>query len=104
MSAPWPVHERFMSERELERRQLDRHRGATAVGVLRSDRPAMSFDDRAGDREPQARSLSASGGIGAVEALEDPVLAAFGQPRSGVADLDPDAAILPRDRDGDRRL
>src|SRR6185437_10874112 len=104
MSGAWPVHECFMSERRLERRQLDRHRGPSAVGVLRADRAAVGFDDRAGDREPESRSLPAPGGIGAVEALEDPVLAAFRQPRSGIADLDPGPAILLRDRDRDRRL
>src|SRR5258706_4031001 len=90
--------------RSSERGQVDRHHSTPALGVRRPDRAAVGLDDRASDRQAEAGSVSGPRGVGAVEALENPFLAACRQARSSVAYLEPHATILLSHRDRDRRL
>src|SRR5258705_11955092 len=90
--------------RSSERGQVHRHHGTPALGIRRPDRAAVGLDDRASDRQTEAGSVSGPRGVGAVEALENPFLAARWQARSGVAYLEPHATILLSHRDRNRRL
>jgi hypothetical protein len=68
-------------------RQPDAEDGAPAVAVVGLEASAVRLDDRAGDREPQAR---AAGARSAEELLEDPRQHLRRDARAAVGDLDDD--------------
>ena len=77
----------------LVHRQLDDEAGPAAVGLLDPDRAAVEthvLGDQ-GEAEPGAGARSpATGGLAAVEALEDPAPLGRGETRAVVLDRHPD--------------
>src|SRR5205085_12194010 len=76
------------------RRQIDTEGRAFPV-ALDADRAAVGLDDRAGDVEPEPRpgDLPSHCSRRAEETVEQPGALVFGDPDSGVRDLDPDRAV-----------
>ena len=60
--------------------------------VFEPDLAAVGFDDRPRDRQAEAGTLLAAGGVAAVESLEDPLAVARRDPLAVIGDLDLDPA------------